>query len=249
MQLESAAISLLGNRQENQDRVKVVEADGTMLLIAIDGMGGHADGEQAAELAVETIEAAFAAESHPVFDVQGFLHLAIGRAHAAVVELGADVSVEMSPRATCALCLVQEGAAFWGHVGDSRIYHLRDSAVRDVTRDHSHVEVLLYEGAITVDELSSHPMRNYVECCLGGDAELPHMTIGVRKVMQSGDVMLLCSDGFWSPLNIEQLTGLSAAPGKLADNLQALATAATKAAAPQSDNTSAAAVRYVVAAG
>jgi serine/threonine protein phosphatase PrpC len=75
------------------------------------------------------------------------------------------------------------------------------------------------------------------------------MTIGVRKVMQSGDVMLLCSDGFWSPLDIAQLAGLSAVPGKLADNLQALATAATKAAAPQSDNTSAAAVRYVVAAG
>ena len=109
---------------------------------------------RAAELAVETIEKSFASEPQPVFDPQGFLHLAIGRAHAAVVELGADIQVESRPRATCALCLVQDGAAFWGHVGDSRIYHLRDNAVREHSRDHSHVEMLLHDGAITREELA-----------------------------------------------------------------------------------------------
>lgn len=247
MSTESTAVSLVGDREENQDRVAVIEKDGTTLLIAIDGMGGHANGERAAELAVETISKAFDAEPHPVFDPFGFMHLAIGAAHASVVELGADASVETRPRATCALCLVQDGAAYWAHVGDSRIYHLRSGEVVEQTRDHSHVEVLLYDGAITREQLSSHPMRNYVECCLGGDAELPRMTISTRKPLQAGDIMLACSDGFWSPLRggrIAGLAGVIEGGVSLESALQKLAKAATERAAPHSDNTSVVALRY-----
>lgn len=241
---EVAEISFLGNRKENQDRVAVVIADNTALLIAIDGMGGHANGALAAELAVETIEKLFLAQSHPVFDPQGFLHMAIGQAHAAVVELGAGISVETRPRATCALCLVQDESAYWGHVGDSRIYLLRDGAVHERSRDHSHIELLLYEGAITEEELADHPMRNYVECCLGGDAELPRMSITRSKPMRKGDVMLVCTDGFWSSLAEAQLADLSKANGALDENLKALGGVATRMAAPHSDNTSAAALNF-----
>lgn len=241
---EVAEISLLGNRKENQDRVAVVVADSTALLIAIDGMGGHANGARAAELAVETIEKVFLAQSHPVFDPQGFLQMAIDQAHAAVVELGIDIAVETRPRATCALCLVQDEAAYWGHVGDSRIYQLREGRVRERSRDHSHIELLLYDGAITEEELADHPMRNYVECCLGGDAELPRMTITTSKPMVKGDVMLVCTDGFWSSLPEEQLASLSKADGALEDNLKALGAEATRAAAPHSDNTSAVALNF-----
>ena len=241
---KSAAVSLLGNREENQDRVKVVETDNATLLIAIDGMGGHANGARAAELSVETIEKAFLAQTHPVFDPDGFLHLAIGQAHAAVVELGADISVEARPRATCALCLIQDGAAYWAHVGDSRIYHLRGRTIRERTRDHSHVEVLLYDGVISQEELADHPMRNYVECCLGGDAELPRMTISPQKTMQANDVMLVCSDGFWAPLTEDQLAALAVADGAFDANLKTLGEMATKAASPHSDNTSAAALSF-----
>lgn len=241
---QSAEISLLGDREENQDRVKVVTADGVTLLIAIDGMGGHANGARAAALAVETIEKAFLEQVHPIFDPQGFLHLVIGFAHAAVVELGSEHSVETRPRATCALCLIQDGAAYWGHIGDSRIYHLRGPGVVERSRDHSHVEVLLYDGAITREELATHPMRNYVECCLGGDAALPRMSITGKKSLEKGDVLLVCSDGFWSPLEEAQLAGLGAANGSLDNALTTLGQLATKLAAPHSDNTSAAAFSF-----
>jgi len=241
---EVAETSLLGNRQENQDRVKVVQVEQTSLLIAIDGMGGHEGGARAAELAIETIEKFFVAQDHPILDTFGFLHMAIGHAHAAVVALGANIAIEARPRATCALCLVQDGAAFWAHVGDSRIYHLRGNQIKEHSRDHSHVEVLLYEGAITREELASHPMRNYVECCLGGDAELPRMSIAASKSMRNGDIMLVCSDGFWSPLSDAKLAGLGAADGSLQENLKALCAIATKTAAPHSDNTSAAALSF-----
>ena len=124
--------------------------------------------------------------SHPVFDPLGFLHLALSRAHDDVVSLGADLAIETRPRATCALCLVQDGAAYWAHVGDSRVYQLRGGAVRERTRDHSHVEVLLAEGLITEAEVQGHPMRNFVECCIGGDAAVPEMTIGYAQAPGPG---------------------------------------------------------------
>ena len=92
-----------------------------------------------------------------------------------------DVAVDFRPRATCAVCLVQEGGAFWAHIGDSRIYQVRDGAVLSRSRDHSHVEVLIQEGAITEEEAKDHPMRNFVECCIGGDAPVPDMSITGRK--------------------------------------------------------------------
>lgn len=245
MAAESTAVSLLGDRQENQDRVRVVETDQALLLIAIDGMGGHADGERAAQLALDVVTDAFKAEPQPVLDPYGFLHLAMGKAHAAVVGLGSDIALEVRPRATCALCLVQDGCAYWGHVGDSRIYHLRNGEMLEHSRDHSHVEVLLYDGAISGEEMDSHPMRNYVECCLGGGTELPRMSVSTRKSLQPGDVLLVCSDGFWGPLNEAELGGLTETD-MLEIGLPKLADMAARKASPQSDNISVAALRYSI---
>jgi len=63
----------------------------------------------------------------PVFDPQGFLYMALARAHDEVVGLGKEVAVDFRPRATCAICLIQEGGAYWAHIGDSRIYQVRNS--------------------------------------------------------------------------------------------------------------------------
>jgi serine/threonine protein phosphatase PrpC len=101
---------------------------------------------------------------------------------------------------------------------------------------------------ITAEESAGHPMRNYVECCLGGDAELPRMSITASKPLETGDVLLVCSDGFWSPLPEDQLASLGAAEGSLNKQLKVLGGLATRAAAPHSDNTSAAAMSYSAAA-
>ena len=135
MQIETADVSLIGHREENQDRVAVAAADNAVLLVVIDGMGGHAEGARAAETALSTLLESFWQAPHPIFDPLGFLHLSLGRAHEEVVKLGVGLSVEARPRATCALCLVQDSAAYWAHVGDSRIYQLRQSQVLERTRD------------------------------------------------------------------------------------------------------------------
>ncbi len=141
----------------------------------------------------------------PVFDPQGFLTLSLARAHDRVVKLGDGVALDHKPRATCAVCLVQDGGAYWAHVGDSRIYQLRGGRIHARTRDHSHVELLLREGLIAESEMRSHPMRNFVECCLGGDVPLPDMSVTARNKLEPGDVLLVCTDGLWSGLEDDDL--------------------------------------------
>ncbi len=244
MQVEIAELSLIGDRDENQDRVAVASSANAALLIAVDGMGGHSDGARAAAMATETVVEAFRRTTQPVFDPQGFLHLTVGKAHASLVQLGTDVRLEARPRATCALCLVQDGAAFFAHVGDSRIYHLRQHQIFDRTRDHSHVELLLQEGLITEEEISDHPMRNFVECCLGGNIALPGMSIGSARRLAPGDLLLVCTDGFWSGLEDNDVATLGAGDEPLAKGLRRLAELAVHNNGPYSDNTSAAALRW-----
>lgn len=216
------------------------------LLLVIDGMGGHAEGARAAETALKSMLESFWHTPHPIFDPLGFLHLTLGKAHDDVVALGGALAVETRPRATCAICLVQQASAFWAHVGDSRIYQLRNNAVRERTRDHSHVEQLLREGLITEAEVQGHPMRNFVECCLGGDAVLPEMTSSRRRPLDAGDVLLLCTDGVWANLTDEDIaTFYKPGNGDLRSALQALGEKAVQASAPFSDNTTAAALRWL----
>jgi len=246
MQIEYAKVSALGDRQDNQDRAAVVVAEEAAMLLVFDGMGGHSDGARAAETALRVVTEEFTSSRLPVFDPEGFLYSALARAHDEVVGLGGDIPVDFRPRATCAICLVQEGGSFWAHIGDSRIYHVRDGRVIERSRDHSHVEVLIQEGAISEEEAQDHPMRNFVECCLGGDAPVPDMSVTPKRPLMSGDVLLACSDGLWSGLTDEDMAGIGK-PGKdnLAENLKALSLKALNANSPYSDNTTGTALRWL----
>jgi len=243
VQFEFAKLSLSGDRTENQDRVAVMSKGGSALIAVVDGMGGHAEGAAASQAAVTCFAEMFRAETHPVFDPQGFLIRMLERAHARLVDLGESIAVDHRPRATCAVCLVQDGGAYCAHVGDSRIYHMRAAGLVSRSRDHSHVELLLQEGVIKECEMKSHPMRNYVECCLGGDRPLPDMSIAARSHVRPGDVLLVCSDGLWTGIEDDELFALTAPDAPLEATLGTVAAQAVENNAPHSDNTSAAAVR------
>jgi len=242
---ECAKLSLPGNRQDNQDRVDVLSNDSAVLLVVVDGMGGHAEGAKAAEVTVATVAELFAAERAQILDPQGFLTHALSLAHARVASLGGNVAVGHKPRATCALCLVQDASTYWAHIGDSRIYHLRAGRIVQRTRDHSHVELLRREGLIAERDMRSHPMRNYVECCLGGDWQLPNMSIAGRKKLEPGDVLLACTDGLWSGVDDSEIAALSNPDESVARALPLLAQRAVARNHPHSDNTSAVAVRWL----
>ncbi len=246
MQIEYAKVSALGDRQDNQDRAAVVVSDESALMLVFDGMGGHSDGAKAAETGLKVVQELFMEAVQPIFDPQGFLYMALAKAHDEVVRLGADLAVDFRPRATCAICLVQEGGAFWAHIGDSRIYQVRDGQVLTRSRDHSHVEVLIQEGAISEEEAQDHPMRNFVECCIGGDAPVPDMSLTNRKNLEQGDVLLACSDGLWSGLSDDDMAEI-ATPGEdnLVENLKSLSMKALNVNSPYSDNTTGTALRWL----
>ena len=245
MRIEYADVSLLGDREDNQDRVTVSAAEQAALLVVIDGMGGHSDGSRAADTALKSLLESFRQTSLPMFDPLGFLHMALSRAHDEVAKLGNGQTIDTRPRATTAICLVQEGAAFWAHIGDSRVYHLRHGKIVQRTRDHSHVELLLREGKITEEELPTHPMRNFVECCLGGDPAIPEMTVSGRNVLLPGDVLLLCTDGIWANLRDSDIAGFFREDNQeLRAWLEALGRRAVQASAPFSDNSTAAVLRW-----
>jgi len=246
MHVEYAKVSALGDRQDNQDRAAVVVADDAALMLVFDGMGGHTDGARAAETGLKTVQNMFMSSTLPIFDPQGFLYTALARAHDEVVKLGRDLAVDFRPRATCALCLIQEGGSYWAHIGDSRIYQVRQGHVLNRSRDHSHVEVLIQEGAITEEEAQDHPMRNFVECCIGGDAPVPDMSITSKQRLEAGDVLLACTDGLWSGLSDGDVAEI-AKPGdnNLAQNLKALSIKALNVNSPYSDNTTGTALRWL----
>lgn len=246
MRIEHADLSLIGDREDNQDRVTVAVKDKAALMVVIDGMGGHSDGSRAADTALKSLLESFHQATLPLFDPIGFMHLALSRAHDEVAALGAGQSIDARPRATTAICVVQEGASYWAHVGDSRVYWIRRGKVKIRTRDHSHVELLLREGKITEDEVATHPMRNFVECCLGGDPAIPEMTISGRHVLEPGDVMLLCTDGIWANLRDDDIAAFFRDnPPDIAAWLEALGRRAVQASAPFSDNSSAAVLRWL----
>lgn len=242
---ESAKLSVTGHREDNQDRVAIVRGDRSILLVVADGMGGHQHGALAAETAIASLQRSFEEQPQPLFDPQGFLHLALGRAHVEVANLGQGLPFEARPRATCAVCLVQGGSAYWTHVGDSRAYHLRSGAVLTRTRDHSHVERLLRDRLITPGEARHHPMRNFVESCLGGDRALTEMTVGGRRSLSSGDLLLVCSDGVWASFEDDELAAACFDSEDLAAMLDLIVSRAVDLVAPHSDNATAAVLRWI----
>ena len=106
--------------------------------------------------------------------------------------------------------------------------------------------MLIQEGAITEEEALDHPMRNFVECCIGGDAPVPDMSITRKKPLVAGDVLLACSDGLWSGISDADMSEMATRQGlSLTENLKALSMVALSANAPYSDNTTGTALRLL----
>lgn len=243
MNPETAQVTRQGNRDENQDRVRIVTSKSRMLLTVADGMGGHMGGGLAAETAVETLVQAFQNDDD-LPEPAEFLRRSLVDAHHAVVALGTDLDPELRPRTTITACLVTASMVRWAHVGDSRVYFIRDRKVLERTRDHSAVEILAQQGLLEDIDLAFHPLRNFVDQCLGGEAELPTIDISDPRPLLVGDVVLLCSDGFWSPLDETQLAQALSEALTLQAGLEPLALEAELRATPTSDNVTAAALRW-----
>lgn len=232
----------LGNRANNQDRCLILERDDAVLLVVADGMGGHARGDLAAQACVDTLSRRFRA-SEGLEEPTQFLREALREAHRTIQQVGQAQKPPIEPMTTVVACLIQDGAAHWAHVGDSRAYLIRNGQVALRTRDHTRVADMVEAGLITEQQARLHPLRNHVSLCLGGSAQPPQASLGPAIYLQPGDILLLCSDGLWSAVSEKRLTGMLDGTD-LPRALDDLTEAAEHASYPQSDNVSGVVLRW-----
>lgn len=195
----------IGSRRANQDCTGYAYGRDRLILVVADGMGGHPRGELAARVAVESLLGAFAAWTRTAGrDAGEMLRAAFDAAHRAIHSCAERERLWDLPRTTCTACVVLDGTALWCHVGDSRLYLVRDGAIRETTRDHSGAWLLVEQGLISPEEARRHPDRNFVYNCLGGEIG-PEIDASAPVGLRSGDRILLCSDGYWAPLANEEI--------------------------------------------
>lgn len=195
-----AGITEKGERQENQDYQDAMNDPQQKKYCAAlaDGLGGHAGGRLAAEIAVKTILQYFQRLSENT--VRDLLQDAIVHAHTAILQKASSASSISDMKTTCAVMVILDSSAYWATVGDSRIYILRKGKIVYKSKDHSVVQMLYDMGEIKEDEISGHPDRNRLLKTLGMTDEL---TIEIFPQsspsfpLQRGDHLLLCTDGFW----------------------------------------------------
>ncbi|MCB1863842.1 MAG: serine/threonine-protein phosphatase [Chromatiales bacterium] len=242
---EVAQTSLLGNRSTNQDRSAIVRAKEHVMIAVADGMGGHPRGEVAAEIFVDTYRRAFNHATKPIADLPGFFSRVLQQAHREIVEYGIRQNPPIAPRTTGVVCVVQAGVARWLHVGDSRLYVFRAGQVLIQTEDHSYVQELCGSGLLAAGQANEHPFRNFVTRCVGGAEKQPEPTISETQRLEPGDVLLLCTDGLWSVLEREPLSGALSDPVPLPSAVSNMVHRAEAASFPNSDNVTAAALRWL----
>jgi protein phosphatase len=187
----------------------------TPLFVVSDGMGGHAAGEVASAIAVETIGNMAPAEPDDIM-----LGAAIEEANRAVIKGAEEGRGKPGMGCTATAVLIKGDRMAVAHVGDSRAYLLHEGKLVRVTHDHSFVEELVDAGQITEDEARVHPSRSVITRALGSDPGMyaDHFTLDVHN----GDRVILCSDGLSSMIDdseIELLAVSSATPQAAADKL------------------------------
>lgn len=194
--------SRIGGRKYNQDRSAYAYSDRALLLVLADGMGGHLHGEIAAQMAVQVFVESFEQAALPrVPEPDAFLREVMQRAHKNIISYAREHMLPGNPGTTCVAALVQDGQVCWAHAGDSRLYLLRGREVVSRTRDHSVVQQWADWGVIKPEEMRTHPDRNRITNCLGGVEDMFFVESAPAVPLQSGDVLLLCSDGLWGPLS------------------------------------------------
>lgn len=175
---------------------------GGRLLIVADGMGGHRGGATASRVATETVKAQYLGSETD--DVAVALKDALMRANARVYA-EAQSNPDLRGMGTTTSALVVRGEEAWfAHVGDSRIYLVRNDAIRQLTEDHSLVASMVREGLLTAQEAENHPRRNVLQRSIGVAEDVEIDVSGPLKI-EIGDTFIICSDGLHGVVKEDEL--------------------------------------------
>jgi serine/threonine protein phosphatase PrpC len=195
-----SAIGLM--RQGNEDSAFV----SPQLIAVADGMGGHAAGEVASRIAVQVLHRLTPTLTATDIDEDSVSDLLMHSLHSIDEEIAAVAEEEIEKRGmgtTLTALLVRDNHIALLHVGDSRCYRLRGSALEQLSNDHTVIQELLDQGAISEAEAAEHPQRSMLTQALRGDGDVTPV-LQVYEV-KKGDRFLLCSDGLSGVLTEKEI--------------------------------------------
>lgn len=229
LRLDVAHRSEIGRvRTENQDFCLVSSGPegpgGGTLMIVADGMGGHRGGATASRLATTTVQERFSADSPG--DPGPALSAAVAGANKAVFEHAQDNPELRGMGTTVSVLYARESRAWFSHVGDSRIYRMRQGLLEQMTQDHSVVASMVREGLLTDEEAAVHPRRNVLQRSLGVTPDI-EIDSGSDLEILPGDTYLLCSDGLHGFVGVDSIReALELSPQEAVDRCIEMAYAA-----------------------
>lgn len=238
MDFNVSVVTRRGGRPKNEDRADYAQLKDSALFVLADGMGGHPDGEVAAEIATRTLIDSFHKEigSSTLISPSEFLIAAFKKAHHRIIRYGTEQGLLDVPRTTAVACFVQNHKMWWGNCGDSRLYLVRDGALKACTVDHSFVkEKELGYGRAGLARPTEPTSRNALYTCLGS-ITLPVIDVTGPISVRSHDRLLLCSDGLWSALSQEKIVAVLGSDEMISSVAFNLVESALLASGKKSDN-------------
>jgi protein phosphatase len=222
--MQSIGLSHRGlKRRKNEDRYLIEEmADGSILSAVADGMGGEVAGEYAAEIMIDKLTKI----GPSIKDKESHLSLLVKEAdHTIRSEAESNSALEGMGTTVTSIFVVKE-FAYWVHVGDSRLYLLRNHRLTQVTKDQNMAQFLFDEGEITHEEVPTHPMRNLLEQSVGcGDCQ----PVTGRLQIKTGDLLILATDGFFNGVNSDIIISLLTSKTDIENKAKSLVEAALDA--------------------
>lgn len=217
--MDIAKLTLVGDRQINEDSVDYAEAGNAACLVVCDGLGGHGYGEVASRLAVEAVMNTF----RSCLDYDNFLVDAVNAAQDAILRKERESPEFSDMRTTLVLLLINNGRAQWLHVGDSRLYLFRAKNRWLCTKDHSVPAMLVKLGELKESRIRNHPDRNRLLKVMGdGETGLKY-DISEKVTLDREDAFLLCTDGFWELIEEKQMMKLRKKTKGCAEWLESMA--------------------------
>jgi len=179
------------------------------LAIVADGMGGYEGGQEASRLAVETVKQVYdtAFDNAP----QTALLQAFEAAHQNIQRYAEEHPQFYGMGTTCTALTVVGRQLWFAHVGDSRLYLVRGSTIARLTRDHSYVGRLVESGIVRAEDAEMHPQRHILTAALGSGREVIPDTSDQALELESGDTLVLCTDGLWGMVGEQEMASLVSA--------------------------------------
>ncbi|MFM2054682.1 MAG: hypothetical protein RL456_2719 [Pseudomonadota bacterium] len=252
MQLDLATCLEPGARDHNEDDLRTGQDGALSWAVLSDGAGGHSRGDEASRQVVSTLDAGLAEASRQgAIDADG-LGALVRRAHQRLCADAAQAGARQRMHATVVALWLDRGRgqAVWAHVGDSRLYLVRDGVAAALTRDDSVVQQMVDAGFLSAEDARHHPRKNQLLSALGGvegdvEVHLPPEPLALRD----GDGFLLCSDGWWDVVEAPRIAAAFGAGPDAAGWIARMDRMIRDAARPQQDNYSAIGLRLRGPAG